>query len=113
MALGVSYETFLHLNPRKLERYEEGFKIRKDMLDEDMWHMGIYIMRSVGVAVEHCLSGSKAKSEYFNEPICAKKGGRKGEPERELTEEEKKQAREQVLMQLKIMMSNFNTSKKS
>ena len=113
MALGISYETFLHLNPMKLELYEEGFDIRKKMQDEEMWIMGIYMQRAVGVAVDHCLNGRKAMSEYFKEPICAK--GRKGteESEQELTEEQKKQAREQVLMQLKIMMSNFNTSKKS
>lgn len=91
----------------------EGFDVRQKRKDEEMWIMGIYVQRAVSVAVEHCLNGRKATSEYFKEPICSKKSRIKKEPEQELTEEQKKQAREQVLMQLKIMMSNFNTSKKS
>lgn len=83
------------------------------MQDEEMWVMGIYVQRAVGVAVDHCLNGRKARSEYFKEPICSKSKRCTEESEQELTEEQKKQAREQVLMQLKIMMSNFNTSKKS
>lgn len=78
-----------------------------------MWTQGIYILRAVSVAVDHCLNGREATSEYFNEPISYNSATHGEEPEKELTEEEKKQAREKVLMQLKIMMSNFNTSKKS
>lgn len=91
----------------------EGFSVRQKRKDEEMWIMGIYVQRAVGVAVEHCLNGRKAASEYFKVPICSKNSRIREEPEQELTEEQKKQAREQVLMQLKIMMSNFNTSKKS
>ncbi len=76
--------------------------------------MGIYEFRAVSVAIDHCLNGRKATSEYFSEPLSWKNDKHTKEiEERELTEEEKKQAREQVLMQLKIMMSNFNTSKKT
>ncbi len=78
-----------------------------------MWIMGIYVQRAVGVAVEHCLNGRKATSEYFKEPIFSQTQKRDSESEQEFTEEQKKQAQEKLLMQLKIMMSNFNTSKES
>lgn len=91
----------------------EGHKLKLQMLDEQMWYMGQYVLSAVSVAVEHCLYGRKAKSEYYSEPLFAHSKAVKAEAEeRELTEEEKKQSQEQVLMQLKIMMSNFETSKK-
>lgn len=112
IAMGITHETFLHLNPKKMDLIEEGYQIRKKMEDENMWTMGIYIMRAVSVAVEHCLYGHKARSEYFDRPISLQEETirRQEEPERELTEEEKKEAQEKVLMSLKIMMSNFETS---
>lgn len=112
MALGISYETFLRLNPRKMELIEKGMEIRRKVKDQDMWTMGMYAMRAVQVPVEHSLFGNRAKSEYFKKPFLQdEEFTRKDEPERELTEEEKKEAQERILMKLKIMMSNFETSK--
>lgn len=74
-----------------------------------MYQMGIYVMRAVSVAVEHCLAGSKARSEYFKKPLLADVEPRR--EERELSEEEKMEAQRTLLMQLQIMESNFNTSK--
>ena len=54
-ALGISYETFLRLNPHKMELIEKGLEIRRKMKDEDMWTMGMYAMRAVRVSVEHSL----------------------------------------------------------
>lgn len=34
-----------------------------------MWRNGQYTLSAVLVAVEHCLAGKKAKSEYIKEPI--------------------------------------------
>jgi len=94
-----------------MELYEKGFKIQRELKDEEMWTMGIYVQRAVGVEVEHCLHGRKARSEYFDKPLLYKGNVRQPEAEdRELTPEEKKEAQERVLMQLKIMMSNFETS---
>ena len=42
------------------------------MQDEQMWLMGQYTLSAVSVAVEHCLAGRKAKSEYIKEPILLK-----------------------------------------
>lgn len=34
-----------------------------------MWYMGMYVQNAVGVAVEHCLAGRKAKLKYLQRPI--------------------------------------------
>ncbi len=47
VAVGIPYETFLHLNPCKLELYEEGVKIRKKLSDEEMWVMGRYVREAI------------------------------------------------------------------
>ena len=78
------------------------------MKDEEMYLMGIYVTRAVGVAVEHCLCGEKAISEYFKHPILSPKG----ENEEELTEEQKIEFQKQLLMQLQIMESNFNATQR-
>lgn len=82
------------------------------MTDEEMWRMGVYVMRAVGVTVDRAIHGPKAKTEYFDKPIMRDEElSSMKEPERELTEEEKKMEQEKVLMRLKLMMGNFETSK--
>lgn len=39
------------------------------------WYLGMYVQKAVLVAVEHCLCGKDAKSEYFKHPLM--------QPERE------------------------------
>lgn len=39
------------------------------------WYLGMYVQKAVLVAVEHCLCGKDAKSEYFKNPLM--------QPERE------------------------------
>lgn len=102
--MGVPYETFWHLNPVKLNSFVKAFTIRQKMQDENMWQMGIYIQRAVGVSVEHCLGGKMAKSEYFSKPLMSET---RGKQERELTEEEKVEAQKEVLLKLQIMGTNF------
>lgn len=106
LAIDVPYDLFWHLNPKKLECFKSAHAIKKRMKDEEMYLMGIYVTRAVGVAVEHCLCGDKAISEYFKTPILSKKD----ENAEELTEERKLEFQKQLLMQLQIMESNFNAT---
>ena len=62
LAIDVPYDLFWHLNPKKLECFKSAHAIKKRMKDEEMYLMGIYVTRAVGVAVEHCLCGDKAIS---------------------------------------------------
>lgn len=106
LAVDVPYELFWHLNPKKLECFKAAHAIKRRMADEEMYRMGIYVTRAVGVAVEHCLCGEKAISEYFKAPILS----RKDESEEVLTEEQKLEFQKQLLMQLQIMESNFKAT---
>ena len=55
--------------PKELEPFVEAERIRVLKRDEDMWVMGMYVQNAVSVAVEHCLAGRKAKSQYLNSPL--------------------------------------------
>lgn len=69
MAVGVSYEIFMHLNPKKLDSFYKGYRLRRKLEDERDYNMGIYNLRAVSVSIDHCINGNKAKSEYFKVPI--------------------------------------------
>lgn len=69
MTLGVSYETFWHLTPHKLKAFAKAHEFRRKIQDEEMWIMGQYVLSAVSTAVEHCLAGRKAKSQYLSAPI--------------------------------------------
>ncbi|MBO5922808.1 MAG: hypothetical protein J6Q48_10545 [Bacteroidaceae bacterium] len=84
----------------------------QDRLMHAWW--GNYGLSAVSVAVDHCLNGKKAKSEYVKEPILANIGDtipNKSENV-ELTEEEKKKQTEQLFMQLRIIGANHKLSQK-
>lgn len=69
MAMGVSYETFWHLTPHKLKAFAKAYELQRKLKDEEMWIMGRYVLSAVSTAVEHCLAGKKAKSQYLSAPI--------------------------------------------
>lgn len=69
MAMGVSYEIFWHLTPHKLKAFTKTHELRRKIQDEEMWIMGQYVLSAVSTAVEHCLAGRKAKSQYLSAPI--------------------------------------------
>lgn len=67
--MGVPYELFWHLNPKKIKAFEEAYKLKRKVEDEQMWLMGMYVNNAVSVAIDHALNGRKAKSKYFEKPI--------------------------------------------
>lgn len=72
LAIGVSYETFWHLTPKKLNSFYEAYKIKQKMIDEEMWMMGMYIHNAFETVMENFaagLSGKKGKSKYIQKPI--------------------------------------------
>lgn len=71
IAIGVSKNEFLDSNPVELKPYKTAFKYHKMQRDEEMFWQMHYMARAVTFAVEHCLAGSKAKSELIKEPIMA------------------------------------------
>ena len=73
LTIGIPYELFWHLNPKKLKPFQLAYKKRQQELDAQM-HMwwGNYGISALIYAIEHCLAGNKAKSQYVKESILSK-----------------------------------------
>lgn len=106
MAIGVPYELFWKLNPHTLKPFTEAHKIKRKILDEQMWTLGIYVQRAVSVAVEHNLAGKKAQSKYFEEPIMMQEQTSE-QPKTEVDKEERKRKAEMFFMALEAKKANF------
>lgn len=107
---GIDIHTFWSLNPRIMYAYQDAYIEQKKeeirLLDASAYMNGMYNIRAIMAA----LNGKK--SPYPEKPALTDKQGKKLEEDRELTEEEKLQYQKQLLMQLQIMQSNFETGKK-
>ena len=108
LAIGVDYERFMSSCPKELEPFVEAERLRILKRDEDMWVMGMYVQNAVSVAVEHCLAGKKAKSQYLKLPLREKM-----EEENKISEEKLQRQREQFVAQLMIMKTNFELNKEN
>ena len=75
-------------NPKKLEPYIAAHKKKQELKDNDMWQLGLYVSRAVTVAVDHCLNGEKAKSEYYKQPILQEMAKYKAKTQEEIDNEE-------------------------
>lgn len=90
--------------PKELEPYD---RARKKQIEEQdyfqyLW-WGNYGMSAVGVAVEHCLNGKKAKSKYIKNPVL-KQIEERNKP---MSEKELKKQRELFVAKLEVMKTNF------
>lgn len=98
------------LNPRIMFAYQDAYIDQKQeqlrAMDASAYMNGIYNMRSIMAAI------NGTKSPYPEKPMLIDMENKKTEEERELTEEEKIKYQKQLLMQLQIMQSNFETGKK-
>ena len=84
MAIGVPYDLFWHLTPKKLESFEKAYKLKREIEDENNRYLGLYFGRAVSVALDTAFNGKNAKSKYFDEPILQTFGKDDG-----LTQEER------------------------
>ncbi len=54
LSIGVPYETFWHLNPKKLEPFYEADRKKKDyeakVRDQQAWLNGMYVAQAIGAA---------------------------------------------------------------
>ena len=79
-------EEFKHMNPTKLGYCLKGYEMKRKARDAEVWsYFGTYGISAVLTAVEHCLAGQKAVSEYIKTPNL-QDGTIRNRP---LTEEEK------------------------
>ena len=110
LAIGVPYDVFWHLNPKKIKPFQIAHKQYMNELDACIhaW-MGNYGMSALGTALSHMFSKTST-AEYIKEPIFTTVVKQK--KEENLTEEEKRKRTEQLFLQLKIMGANHNLNKK-
>ena len=104
--MGISYETFLHLTPKKLSYFIEGHNLKRKMRDEEMWILGQYIMSALDSTV--CNSsiwrGKHGKpAKYIEKPIMQMDNFKN----HVLTEDEKQKQLDKFVMSLKLMESNY------
>ena len=103
LAIGVPYELFFHLTPKKLKAFYKAFKIKVENRDAEMWRNGQYTLSATLTAIDHCLSGKKAKTEYVKEPIL-----QKAFEEDELTQEERDRREiERMILAEELWIKNF------
>lgn len=67
LAIGVDYNLFWNLNPRKLKPFLKAEKLRQKHQNEFMWIMGNYIYDAVSVSVYNNLRDKKHRPQKFVE----------------------------------------------
>lgn len=59
--------------PADLEPYAKAYNMEQKHNDNMAWlQCGNYLLSAFSVALEHCLAGNKAKSEYIKEPLFSR-----------------------------------------
>lgn len=113
MSIGIPWEVFWHLNPKKLQYFQKAHRQKIEEIDFLLhaW-VGNYGLSAIGVAIEHCLHGKKAKSEYIKEPIMSGITSKSEEKASELSEEEIIKQTELLFMKLQVMGANHNLNNK-
>ena len=74
LAIGVPWDVFWHLSPKKLKSFEKAYVLRRKLEDEKMWMMGQYIMSALDATVcnNFLWKGKHGKaSEYVKKPILS------------------------------------------
>ena len=109
LSIGLTYKEYMHSTPRLLEAYEKAFDKKIEMFDSLAWQFcGNYVLSAISVAVEHCLAGRKAKSDYLKQPVL-----KEYYEDKYMTEEERKQKQLDLFVEkMKAMQANFDAIKK-
>lgn len=88
----------------KLEKCFDGFKLARERKDNEMWlWFGTYGISAFSFAIDHCINGNKAKTEYLEHPLL---GGKDNDGE--MSEDEIKRKREAFVLKMQTMKANFD-----
>lgn len=114
MAIGVPYDVFWHLTPKKLESFYKADEIKRKRRDEEAWLQGMYFVSALNCTVGNMFSGKTSqKQKYVEKPFLQDMAiNGKAEQEKPLTQEEIKRQTEQLFLKLQIMGANHNLAKK-
>lgn len=104
--MGIGYDEFWTLNPRKLSVLTEGYKLRRKIEDEKSWLLGGYIFQAVSVSIGNALRKKNQKAKDYFEIV--EKPFLDAIDKKEATEEDKQKYLDAVMASLHIMQNNFD-----
>lgn len=104
--MGLSYDDFWALTPRKLNVILDGYKLKRKTEDEKHWILGGYVFEAVSLAMGNAFrkKNQKPKSyfEILDKPFFTNINNVDG-----MSEEEIQKKRELLMAQLRTKQSNF------
>ena len=108
MAMGISYDEFWTLNPRKINVIVKAYNLKRQIEDEKLWLLGDYVFNACSIALSNAFrkKGQKGK-EYFEVVTISEQ-----RDENNLTDSEKKEKTELLFKNLEILAANHRLSKK-
>ena len=104
-ALGIGYNDFWLLNPRKLNVLIAGYKLEKKVRDEEAWMLGGYVFQAVSVALGNAFRKKNTKAQSYFEVLD--KPFLNNIEQKEMSEEEKQKYRDALMASLTVMQTNF------
>lgn len=107
LAMGIGYNEFWTLNPRKLKVYTEGYKLKRKVHDEEQWLLGGYVYGAVSAAIGNVLRKKNQKSQTYFDLI--EKPFFKDMASEDIPEEEKQKYINAFMAQLHVMQNNFES----
>ena len=102
-AMGVTWDEFWKCTPFMLKRIANGHQEKVKEIDFLNWLNGKYQLSATAVAIDHCLNGRKASTEYVEKPFME-------QIEESDTEKELQKKREAFVAGLMAMKANFEIS---
>lgn len=109
MAMGISYEEFWSLTPRKIKVIIEGYKLTRKVEDEKQWLLGGYMFEAVSIALGNAFRKKNQKQKTYFELV--KKSFMSELSDKEMSEEDIQKKRELLMAQLRMKQANFELSK--
>lgn len=110
MAIGVPYDVFWHLTPKKLESFYKADEIKRKRRDEEAWFQGMYFASAINSTICNAFREKGKLEKYIETPFLQDLG--MSEEERNEKELQKmllaeemwiKQAKQKGLPQTKII----------
>lgn len=103
---GCPYDLFWHLNPTKLTAFRKAYEESLQQKEDAMWRNGLYTMR----AINACFGGKYPEKPLFE--VGESKESSERQEHDGYTEQEIKEAREALVMQLQIMEGQQRRAKR-
>lgn len=104
--MGISYDEFWTLNPRKLNVIVEGYKLKRQIEDEKQWMLGGYTYAAVSVALSNAFKKKGQKSKDYFE-VIEKPYLKDHKQIQDNTDKEKQRKIELVMAGLRTKQANF------